>query len=109
MKMKKTTEAKTLVTEGKQLAVGENEVFGVAFEAFGHIMNLNCDKSVDYLENIAIPCLRGTPQNHLALEICDNLEEHYRKKRLKIKTLAMAALRGEIYRDMIAPGKDGAV
>jgi len=64
-------------------------------------MSLSSDKSIDYLENIAIPCLRGTSQNHLALQICDTLEEHFRKKEVKYKTLAMAALGRDIYRDMI--------
>jgi len=101
MKTKKTAEAKALVAEGKQLVVGEKEIVRVVFEAFGHMMSLSSDKSIDYLENIAIPCLRGTAQNHLALEICYTLEEHYRKKEAKYKTLAMAALGRDIYRDMI--------
>jgi len=101
MKIKKTAAAKALVAEGKQLATGEKEIVRVVFEAFGHLMSLSSDKSIDYLENIAIPCLRGTAQNHIALEICSTLEEHFRKKEAKYKTLAMAALGRDIYRDMI--------
>ncbi|MCL2571019.1 MAG: helix-turn-helix transcriptional regulator [Defluviitaleaceae bacterium] len=101
MKKKQYKKAKEAVLEGKSLAKGQPEVFAVVFESLGHLMNLNDDKSTEYLETVAIPFLQGTLQNFIALEICDTLEEHYKKKNTKIKMLAIAAVSRNIYRGML--------
>ncbi|MCL2378428.1 MAG: hypothetical protein FWC77_04795 [Defluviitaleaceae bacterium] len=76
-------------------------MFAVVFESLGHLMSLNDNKSTEYLETVAIPFLQGTLQNFIALEICDALEGHYKKKNTKIKMLAIAAVSRDIYRGMI--------
>jgi len=102
MKTNQVTKAKIVIKEGKTLAEGEMKMFGVVFEAFGHLMTLNSEESTTYLETVAIPYLRGTLQNFLALEICDALEAHYVKKKAKIKSLAIGVISRDIYRDMIS-------
>jgi len=104
MKMNQISKAKMVINEGKMLAAGEAEMFGIVFESFEHLTTLNSDESTAYLETVAIPYLRGTLQNFLALEICEALEAHYKKKKAKIKSLTIGVLSRDIYRDMISGG-----
>ncbi|MCL2527271.1 MAG: helix-turn-helix transcriptional regulator [Defluviitaleaceae bacterium] len=101
LKKKQYKKAKEAIQEGKSLSKGQPELFAVVFESLGHLMNLNDDKSTKYLETVAIPFLQGTMQIFIAIEICNALEEHYKKKNSKIKMLTIAAVSRDIYREMI--------
>jgi len=65
------------------------------------MMNLKDAQSAIYLETVAIPGLKGTNYNEMALEICDTLETHYRKQRSKMKALEVAAMHRDILKDML--------
>ena len=61
--MKKRSQAKEVISEGKSLAK-ENEWLTIFLESIDHSMNLNNSKSVNYIENIAIPYLRASANNY---------------------------------------------
>jgi len=102
MSTNQMSKAKDVIKEGQSLAAGEMEMFKIVFETLSHLMTLNLDESTTYLETVAIPYLRGTLQNFMALEICDALEAHYKKKKAKIKSLTIGVVARDIYRGMIS-------
>jgi len=86
---------------GRPLAEG-NETFTIMLDAAYHLSNLNSTDSERYLEEIAIPHLIKHKPNEksLHLELCKELEVHYKKKKSKTKAAYMAAIIRDIYEEI---------
>jgi len=104
------TETKRQVAsaEGHPLAVGL-DLLSVYFNCVGHLMTLNKSDSVDYIQNVGIPYFidaennmisSGIPGSFKAIELCDELEAHFIKKRAITKANTIAAISRNIMRNV---------
>ena len=74
----------------------------MSFESLKHLMNLNNMESTNYLEDTALPFFKkgSGSDKQFALALCNELEAHYKKKRVKTKALGISHIMREIYEDM---------
>jgi len=101
-KMKEYDKCHEIIKYGLALIDGD-ERFNISFTALGHLMALDNSKSIDYLEDVAIPFFKAGDgfDKYLALDICKEIEAHYKRKRVKTKALAFAAIQRDIYEGML--------
>ncbi|MCL2362108.1 MAG: helix-turn-helix transcriptional regulator [Defluviitaleaceae bacterium] len=101
-KMKNYSESKELIKQGMLLAEG-NEMHILLFKTQLHSMTLNDSQSVDYIESVAIPYfkVRDVSSRAVALDCCDTLESHYKKKGSQKKAMAIAVVARDIYKEMM--------
>ena len=64
------------IDEGLSISA-DNELFKLMFKALKHSCSLNCDESLHYIENIAIPGFLEAERYLRVIEYCAKLEEHY--------------------------------
>jgi len=106
--MKKYKESSAVAEEGKRLVQG-NERKEMIFEAINKLTNLRDSESIDYIENIAIPRLCATNYTgslYEALNLCERLKIHYKKRRAEKKAAIMGDMAGEIFRKIIVGPTD---
>ena len=86
---------------GRPLAEGD-ETLTIMLDTAYHLSNLGSTDSEKYLEDIAIPHLmQHKPiDKSLHLELCKELEAHYKKKKSKTKAAYMAVIIRDIYEEM---------
>jgi len=101
VKMKEYAKCREVIEALKALAEGDEHTI-MTYEAFEHIMTLNSSDSSAYIEDVIIPYFRagGGGKKMFALDLCKELETHYKNKKSKIKALSMAATIREIYEEM---------
>jgi len=101
--MKDFVQCNEVIKQGKELAK-DNYQRTIIFEALSHILTLDNSESTDYLENFAIPYLRTGDDvekgKHHALEFCNMLEAHYRKKRNKKRANDIAVIGRDIHKEI---------
>ncbi|MCL2528169.1 MAG: hypothetical protein FWE42_07080 [Defluviitaleaceae bacterium] len=98
-KMKEFERCADVLTEGKTLAEG-NEGLVILLETVNHVMNIKDDGAADFLENEAIPFLRKGVHRHIALHICEMLEQYYKKRGAQRKALLIAVTSRDIMKEM---------
>ena len=102
IRKKQLTECEKLINEGRDIiSIHKENIYAydtmlIYFTNLQHRANLKDRNSVDYLENVAIPYYRKTGPKFEALEICRELEEHYKKQRSKMKELTVVAVMRDI-------------
>jgi len=101
--MKSSSACVELLVEGKKLSQ-ESKKYTILFESLEHQMTPNDEKSINYLETIALPYFLEMSANHTALYYCEFLREHYEKKGLQKKTLQMTEIARTIYIKMLKGG-----
>jgi len=101
-KLKQFEQCNSLVEEGLAIAQ-ENEMIVTLFKSISCINNMKDSSSIDYLENIALPYFMSIPDYAFCLDICDELEAHYKKSRSKLKALTIAAIMRDIYQKILYP------
>ena len=103
--MKKYTEAKEAITQGKSLCKDEG-MFTIGFEALESMIALQSSQknnaAAEYISNIAIPHFMngGLPYKQTTLWLCDVLEAYYKKHRNTKMATAIAAMIRDIYKEM---------
>jgi len=102
MKLKQHEQCDRLIEEGLAI-VQEDELFVMLFKSLSCINNMKDSRSIDYLENVALPYFKGLSLYETSLLICNELEAHYKKNRSKIKALSMAAIARDIYQKILYP------
>jgi len=100
-KMGMLSECDKLIEQGRPIAQGDKTLTTILDTAY-HSCRLNDIKSVNYLEETAIPYLLSCNGfgKDIVLELCRELEAHYKKKKSKTKAAYMAAIIRDIYEDM---------
>ncbi|MCL2361457.1 MAG: helix-turn-helix domain-containing protein [Defluviitaleaceae bacterium] len=104
--MKKYDECREIITYGRAM-LRESESTAVkyfmdsdnitlSFNAIEHLMTLDNNDSIDYIQNTVIPHFRAGGNKFIAKEYCNILEAHYTKKRAKTKANAIAAISRDI-------------
>ena len=99
--LKKRTQCQEVLERVRTLVEGD-ELYTICVNAIGHLVTIKESKSCDYLENVAIPYLRVQEGQFIsfALEICDHLEEHYKKNKALKKAMAVAVMSRDILMEM---------
>ena len=105
LKMKHFSQVQEIVEQGLSLSK-ENETHTINFNVLGHLMTLDDDTSTNYIENIAIPHYMSSMNNFKALDMCRELEQHYKKKKLKKKELAISVTMQKIYEEVFMSDVD---
>jgi len=107
LELKRNAEFETVIETGKSIVEG-NTTFTMLFDSIGHLATLRDPVSTDYLENVGIPLLTSASMvtRDFALWMCGKLEQHYNNRGLSKKTMAIAALSRDIYRDILWGGAD---
>lgn len=102
--LKEYAQCKEVAEQGRAMAIAEDsETWIISFETIWHSMNLSDNASTDYLENVAIPHFinRSGMDRYEALDICNTLEAHYKRRKLNKKVLAITATSRDLYKEMI--------
>ena len=103
IEMKDFAQCREVIMQGKELAKN-NQRQATLFEVISHLLTLDNSESTDYLENYAIPYYRTDDSVEAgklqALEFCNMLEAHYRKKRNKKKANDIAIVGRDIYKEI---------
>jgi len=101
LKMKEFDKCRETLEHGLALAKDDTRS-SIIFNTLEHLMTLNNNSSMGYLEEVAIPYLRtgGGLDKLLALDICKEIETHHKKKRAKTKATAIAAVARDMYEEM---------
>ena len=101
LKMKEFEQCREVLAQGKALAKGDEKAT-IMFDTLGHFTTLKESNSEKYIEDIAIPYFMAGdgPDKLMILDLCKDLEAHYKKKRAKIKALSIAAIIRDIYEGM---------
>ena len=101
LKARKLARCKEVLQQGAAMSEGDSDLT-MMFNAQRHLMTMNSTGSADYLENVAIPYFkeRNGLKKFIALDICKELEAHYKKKKLKTKAFVIAAIIREIYEEV---------
>lgn len=79
----------------------DNEEFAIKIESIAHLMTMKDSESSEYIANVTIPYLLEKHNPSAALEFCELLEEYYQKKGALKKSLEIAAISRDIYRQML--------
>jgi len=105
IKLKCFTPCTALLAEGKAMA-RKNEYFTMLFEALEHLLTLNSYESTKYIEDVTIPYVLEKYDRYIALEYCDLLMAHYKRKGTKCtkKYLQIADIAYGIYKEMRTGG-----
>jgi len=100
-KMKDYAKCQELIANGRLLANGDKK-FTIGFNALECLVNIDDADSVKYLEDVAIPHYKAGDGSDkvMALELCKEMEAHYKKKKAKTKASAFTAIARDIYEDM---------
>ncbi|MCL2378071.1 MAG: hypothetical protein FWC77_02990, partial [Defluviitaleaceae bacterium] len=100
-KMKEYAKCQEMIANGRLLANGDKK-FTIGFNALECLVNIDDASSVKYLEEVAIPHYKAGDglDKVMALELCKEMEVHYKKKRAKTKASAFTAIARAIYEDM---------
>jgi len=101
LKMKEFAQCQGVLDQGKALAKGDEKA-SIMFDTLRHFTTLKESNSEKYIEDIAIPYFRAGDGSDklMILDLCKDLEAHYKKKRAKIKALSIAAIIRDIYEEM---------
>jgi len=102
--MKDFIKYEEVITQGMEL-VKDDKNLTISFETLRHSTTLDDSKSIEYLEDFAIPHFRTTDADegggmYRALSICNTLEAHYRRKRQQKNAQAIAAIARDILLEM---------
>ncbi|MCL2406256.1 MAG: helix-turn-helix transcriptional regulator [Defluviitaleaceae bacterium] len=103
LKLKEFAQCQEVLAQGKALADDDgDEKAGMMFETLRCFATLSDSESEKYIENTAIPFFRAGDgfDKLMILDLCKDLEAHYKKKRAKTKALAIAAIARDIYEEM---------
>ena len=92
-----------ILKEGKSLS-SSHEIYPILFNSLDCITTLTQKKSVDYLENVAIPYLRKRGINHVALDYCDFLLNLFEKRNKLKNSLRISKLIIQISKEMMNGG-----
>jgi len=80
----------------------DNDSLLIMLSASEHLMTLDDNNSVNYIQNVAIPHFRASGLSKFtALSFCSKLESHYNKKRTKSKANAIAAIARDILEETL--------
>jgi len=101
LKMKEFAKCQEVAAQGKALADGDEKA-STMFDTLMHFTNLGDSSSEKHIENVAIPYFRAGDgfDRLLAIDLCKDLETHYRKKRAMTKAFAIATIARDIYEEM---------
>jgi len=101
LKMKAFDRCKEILDYGFSIVQGNNK-FAIGFESLKHRMTLHENESIEYLETKAIPYFRHGDglDTFVALDICNDMEAYFKKKKLKIKTFTIVGIIRDIYDTM---------
>jgi len=94
-----------LLAERKKLSK-ESELYSILFESLAHLATPNNNKSIKYLESVAIPYLLENKLNWVALDYCEVLRKYYKKKGtgFQTKSYKMAETICNINKEMLDGG-----
>ena len=100
-KMKDYAKCQELIADGRLLANSDKK-FTVGFNALECLINIDNASSIKYLEEVAIPHYKAGDGSDkiMALELCKEMEAHYKKKKAKTKAAAYTTIARDIYEDM---------
>lgn len=100
--LKKFARSKEVIAEATEL-YGDNEYFSIHFESLCHLMKLRESASCQYIEKTTIPYFVHIERHDLgkALDYCEALEEYYTNKGNIKKTLEVAAIERNIYKNIV--------
>jgi len=103
--MKHYTKATSLLEEIEKEAES-NEVYTILFKSLRHMMPPNISSSIEYIESVAIPYLVKNYYYSAALDFCEFLRKHYKKKReqRQSKLLNITEIVCDIHNRMIEGG-----
>jgi len=109
IRTKQFVECEQLIDEGRNIInTHKDDIFAVNgdemliyYNDLHHRANLKDRSSVVYLENVSIPHYRKVGPKFVALDICSELEEHYKKQRSKMKELAIGVVMRDILLEMM--------
>lgn len=89
---KKTSKARPLLSKAMSLAEG-NTHFLLAFESLAHLLSINNDESIEFIEQKTIPYFIDRREYYRVLDYCELLENIFKKrgKGYKIRALEMAS------------------
>jgi len=93
-------QAKDMLEEiASQHTYNENQL--ILFKSLAHIMTLKDNASSNYIEKTTIPHLLNANDYFRALDYCELLEAHYKKKGAIKKLLAVTEILRDIYKHII--------
>jgi len=101
--LKERAKFQETIDKGKTLA--HDQEYVAVLDALYHTSKINDSKSLEYLEDVALPFYRagGGKYIHAALELCETLESHYLTRgRNAKKADAIARISRDIYRSMMS-------
>jgi len=104
LSMKDFAKCEEVITLGMDL-VKDDKKLTISFETLRYLTALDDSRSIEYLETFAIPHFRTIAADdgggmYEALDICNTLEAHYRKKRRQKNAQAIAAIARDILLEM---------
>jgi len=77
--MKKTSASRALLQEARTIA-GESDHYSLLFESLSHLLTINKDESLDFVENKTIPYMIDKHEYFRVLDYCGILEEVFEKR-----------------------------
>ena len=104
LEMGQITQCREVLAQAKILAEKEdNKDMFILHDAIKHRITIKDSDSSNYIENIVIPHLLSSESGkaHIALEYCEILEAHYKKKGSQKKAMAIAVVARDIYKEMM--------
>ena len=102
--MMNNPQAESEITYAKSIAQ-KNDWYLMLFTSLSHLLTLDNDSSVDYIENTTIPKLMKEYRYHSALEYYEVLENHFTINGNELKALKYKALSGDLYKKMAQGGE----
>ena len=88
------------------VSIAQNNIwYLMLFTSLSHLITIDDNSSVDYIENIAIPELIKKHEYHTVLEYYEVLENHFATKGNESKALKYKALSGDLYKKTILGGE----
>ena len=101
---KRSTLCPPLLKEGKELSEGK-ETYTIMFNTLEYLTMLNTPGATEYVEE-AIKYMEKNKLNHIAIEYCYFLKQHYKTKLSRDKTSAMRIgyMASDFYEEMLVGG-----
>ena len=75
--------------------------YTILFNSALRLLSISSDESSQYIKEVTIPHLLKTNGNFKALMYCEELENQYKKDKLKIKAMEVGTIARDIYRIII--------